>query len=124
MALLDEALAPFHVDQDPPNPNTCWDYWIVGGRWDGTIRPRHRPAAEPGSKANNICKVTELPFDSHDADILLPDGTWITFGDHYRWLDLFEGRLSPEVIPRWQEHQRETLKPFAESYVVALDLHS
>lgn len=63
----------------------CWDYWKIGGRWDGVIqgksrntRGRSNYGPEHEQLQYNLCPVSELPKDVElSAEVLItPDGQW------------------------------------------------
>ena len=72
------------------NPDSKWDWYSIGGRWDGAIQGEERPSKDGGFNfgdehhhiEHNITKASDLierPSDYPFA-LVLPDGTWVERG--------------------------------------------
>lgn len=142
----DEALAA-HPDRERPrqdcdeckgtgaykstrNPKSKWDWWRIGGRWDGQIIGDRR-SSEGGFNfddkhemvQNNTRAVADFPSPLPESEapfaLLTPDGQWHERGE-MGWF----GCVSNEK-PRsaWIERVRELLSENSDSIAVCIDCH-
>ena len=66
------------------NPKSKWDWYVIGGRWDGEVQGKPRDDSEGvfnfGDEHHqlkyNTCLVSELAFDFVPYAIITPDGYW------------------------------------------------
>lgn len=97
------------------DPNARWDWYEIGGRWDG-----HLP--DNIEKASVLVGLLDRP-DLLPADFLTPDGVWHSqsrFIPEPRPL----GRWVETPIRRWRQELDEALKAFPDSDIVVVDIHS
>jgi hypothetical protein len=114
------------------NPKSKWDWWRVGGRWDGLIQGAFRSSADNGFNfsddherlANNACQVSEVlqrvqedPTTHTPFAILTPDGEWHESGRMGWW-----GVVSDKQDD-WEEKAQEILAQYPEHLAVGCDLH-
>lgn len=117
------------------NVTGVWDWWVVGGRWDGELTGQ--PAAQErlswGERlrrlvtrghaarvlARNTLPVTELTPERRSlaAAVLTPDGRWLHSPD------LLGLPASDEALARWTSERDAALARHADHTVVALDVH-
>jgi hypothetical protein len=100
------------------NPQGTWDWWGIGGRWNGVIQGATCPinsGSEDDTLRHNICLVGELPPHIHAAHIVTPDGR------------LYKEKWWPENDEnhqQWQETFRELLDQYNDCLAVGVDCHS
>lgn len=93
------------------NPDAKWDWWEIGGRWDGLLRHNAMNAAKLVASK----KFDELvPFA-----VLTPDGEWHEQG-RMGW---FGHAQNEKESAAWKKEVTEVLKHHADSVAVACDLH-
>ena len=51
------------------NPNAKWDWWVIGGRWDGWL------VTKEGKRCNS-CKVKDIDFDGMRIQDILDRAKW------------------------------------------------
>lgn len=114
------------VRQTTYNPKSKWDWWRIGGRWDGWLRGLE---ALPGDGFNfgpqyesaerNICPVMEISPPFPPFAIVLPDGTWAEKGEMGWW-----GIVSnAKDKARWEEQTQTIFAQYADCIAVAVDMH-
>jgi hypothetical protein len=78
------------VETSTYNPNSKWDWWVIGGRWDGWIIREPEEEADkrrgeygfPGERScnldNNSIRFGDIAFDDEMVPfaVVEPDGTW------------------------------------------------
>lgn len=91
-----------------------WDYFVVGGNWDGKIIPRDSVGA-PSTVKNNICSIERMQLQGEVADkcgaLVTPDGCWHSYQE-------FDSQDA--WTRRWQSLLREN----SNGDVVIIDAHS
>ena len=100
------------------NPQGRWDYWVIGGRWDGVIQGKScTVSVGPGEDElqYNICPVNELPDDLGAACVITPDGQLY---EEEGW-----GNPTDESIGHWRKTLREVLDQYSDCLVVGVDCH-
>jgi hypothetical protein len=108
------------------NPEGIWDYWAVGGRWDGVLGGAKPPlwkrllgARRKGPEAHhgrNSLPVSQLTPTQRALGVMLltPDGA------------LLEAPVHPEgeAQRRWEAERDEALARYPDHWVVAVDCHT
>ena len=97
------------------NDNAQWDWYRVGGRWDGYIT-NNPQESENGFNfdgkhetiENNNILVSKLPNDKIPYGLVLPNDEWLDKDSSGNWRNLFE----------------ESLAKFTDHYIVSLDCHN
>lgn len=87
------------------NPKSKYDYYVVGGRWDGVCHPSEK----------NFFKVKEATNQTYA--VVTPDGVW-----HER------GKMGGFCIisdenEKWDDNYKKLVEPYGEHYAVLLDCH-
>lgn len=115
------------------NPQSKWDWYRIGGRFDGLITQNPQSsehgfnfAAKHETLENNSVPVQEL-LDSHAAtgevfrsySIVTPEGEWIQRGN-MGWWGMSSGDL-PENV--WEEQLLTIYRKYADMDIVLLDCH-
>lgn len=109
------------------NPRSKWDWWRIGGRWDGEIQGNRRDDGEGGFNfgddhkqlRHNIALVSDLKPDFSCFAILTPEGEWIERGA-MGWWGVVSGEKDAEV---WQEQIRTVFAKYRDCIAVGCDLH-
>lgn len=115
------------------NPKSKWDYWRVGGRWDGIVSGTEAPSEDNGFNfgrnhedlVRNSIPVplfvdllaagkTHLPFA-----LVTRDGEWHEKGD-MGWWGMVAGEKKPQD---WQGEVARILAAHQDAFIVACDLH-
>lgn len=100
------------------NPDGRWDWYEIGGRWDGFIK---------GAKRNVISTraLSKSPHlkDSVPCYIVTPDGMWL---EHERFFPdgFLSGRIERKPDDQWLREVRESLEENADCRVVCVDIHN
>ena len=125
--------------QTTRNPLSKWDWWVVGGRWAGSILGRDddmpedlspftvgRDLAEKSRRVrndvrNNSRRVPDFPLPIPDEQIpfaiVTPDGEWHEKGS-MGWFGCVSGAKDD-----WKDVARSILAAHPGSLAVAVDLH-
>lgn len=113
------------------NPESKWDWYRVGGRWDGEIQ-RNRRRSQNGfnfgdqhtTLANNVMTVERLLQDWQPENaplaILTPDGEWHERGT-MGWFGLFQ--CDPHAPDQWREAAKKILEMNRNCLAVGIDCH-
>ena len=91
------------------NPESHWDYWRIGGRWDGWLSPNNLLPACDAAAAHKI------PFA-----LLEPDGTWHDLHDF--WHDPWHAHRE-KAEAAWESKVESLLRAHPDTIAVACDLH-
>ena len=108
------------------NPRSKWDWWRVGGRWDGKIcnNPQQSQngfnfGEKHESVVNNMVLARNLPEDFDPFAVVTPDGMWHECGEMGWW-----GCVSKERSEEsWVVQVKKIFADHAEHFIVACDLH-
>lgn len=113
------------------NPRAKWDWWRVGGRWDGLIQGVVRLSSGGFNSGpdherieNNSRPVEDLLAEEDEEvrtpfAVLTPDGEWHQSGAMGWW-----GIVSDEVEPSdWEAQVRQLYHRYRDCLAVAIDCH-
>ena len=102
------------------NPAEHWDYWSIGGRWDGVLLGKPRGDDVDGTMRldDNCVPVTQLPPGLMPPAIVTPDGLW---HENPQWDPAWP---FPEGRQDWHDEVRELLQRYQHCLTVAVDCHS
>lgn len=90
------------------NPQSQWDWWVIGGRWDGWLSRTNQ------LKAKTAAQKGKVPFA-----IVTPDGVWHDKGKMGWW-----GMVADEKADAdWGHEVRQLLMAHPDATAVACDLH-
>lgn len=100
------------------NPIAKWDYWDIGGRWDGRMID---PEGMKGELIKNNVLPTEdlLTKDFFPSAIVTPKEGWSSIDENHG-LSMFEDE---EAENQWREKYRTLLKAYPNHLAVLCDLH-
>ena len=112
------------------NPDGKWDWYVIGGRWDGAIHGRpsgHDPYDENRAEFNVIAagllaEANYLP-DQSPAFLVTPEGVWLAHEAIVvgAWPQ-FHVETKEDAV--WLDEVRSTLAAYPEQRVVGIDIHS
>ena len=86
------------------NPMSKWDWYAIGGRWDGVIK-------------NNKERVADIPDDFECYSIITPDGSWHSRGKMGWWA------VSMDEEKEWPAIKASIVKDYPDAIAVLCDLH-
>ena len=116
------------------NPDTRWDWWVIGGRWDGWIFGPEREEASRDKEGgfnfsndhhtpeNNCRPVAAIPIDDpHYVPfaILTPENEWVEQGDMGMWANV----SNEKEFPQWHGIVKDVLAKYPEHLAVTVDCH-
>jgi hypothetical protein len=98
------------------DPNAKWDWYEIGGRWDGQL---------PGNvmTARRLSRSKKLP-DLLPHDFLTPDGVWHQVERYVPGPKFSLGRFIRRRPSRWLKEFQSALTKFSSARVVCVDIHS
>lgn len=109
------------------NPKSQWDWWVIGGRWDGAASDLE-PIDDGEGGFNfgdefhqigrNLIKMSDAT-DTAPFAFVTPDGKWNGKGKMGWW----GVSIGDEDHTTWQEVWAKTKEAFADHYVVGVDCH-
>ena len=95
------------------NPEGYWDWWVIGGRWDGML---------PGKR--NMVPTPDVLKHWDDSDgtysMVTPDGQWHARGK-MGWFGMSNDNDS---LAEWRARQRQIMADYPETFAVVCDLHT
>jgi hypothetical protein len=106
------------------NPQSKWDWYVVGGRWNGYITGKEGegPGGDPyeDNYERNINKTDSLIFmDNIPFAVLTPDGTWHERGE-MGWFGVAKNEQNEKD---WEAYYTKLLEKYPGHYVIAVDCH-
>lgn len=90
------------------NPNSQWDWWSIGGRWDGWLSATNRAQAQTAAQNGKIPLA-----------VVTPDGVWHQRGEIGYW-GVTDNEKDPDD---WAREVQSLFSAHPTSWVVACDLH-
>ena len=112
------------------NPASKWDWWVVGGRWDGVIKNNPQNSengfnfdAKHRTIDNNVilaidylenCKTGKSDFPY---SIVIPTGEWCEKGE-MGWFGMSSNEKS-----NWTVRAEKILEQYKDCFVIGCDLH-
>lgn len=120
------------------NPKSKWDWYRVGGRYDGIILNKDIESNDDGFNfsddheqlCNNSIKIKEMKNINYEKEyypdnifqpysILTPDGNWHSCGDML-WFGISSNDMKDED---WKNIITEIYEKYSDDYAVVLDCH-
>jgi hypothetical protein len=114
------------------NPNSKWDWWVVGGRWDGEIQGSRRSDGEGGfnfgdehhEADHNVVKVKGILAAGGDEwvpfAIVTPDGEWHERGSMGSFAMVSDKHSKHD----WTTEARRIMAQFSGHVAVGVDCHT
>lgn len=126
------------------NPDSKWDWYVIGGRWDGEIQGKPRDDGQGGfnfgdehhQPQHNVTRVADLikaksipdavikeltrgddTFSCHS--LVTPDGEWHEKGE-MGWLGVSVDNKDRDT---WLDEIQKILKEYADCLIVGVDCH-
>jgi hypothetical protein len=97
------------------NPDSKWDWWVIGGRWDGWINGMTTSHTAVSDNLASTAQVIERGIIPHA--IITPDGHWHARGQMGWWaIQLTDNE-------GWVDHVREILARYPDDHLVIVDAH-
>jgi hypothetical protein len=96
------------------NTNAWWDWYVIGGRWDGVLPGKRGGRGDNASMEDNSCRVADIVLspERYPHTIVTPDGeVWI------------RDDTGPAARPGRIDEERAILWRYAEHYCVVVDYH-
>ena len=103
------------VAMSTSNPNGWWDWYVIGGRWDGVLTGRESGVdSYSNALENNACRVADIVLcpDKYPHTILTPDG-------QVHMNEIIDYNAKSD----WADIARRVLWQHAEHYAVVVDYH-
>ena len=98
------------------NPDSKWDWWVVGGRWNGWITGNK--CASPESVEDNLAPVEQaIQRGVIPHAIITPDGQWHEHGTLGWWAILLTENED------WNAQAREILSGYPGHHLLIIDAH-
>ena len=98
------------------NPDSKWDWWVVGGRWNGWITGNK--CASPESVEDNLAPVEQaIQRGVIPHAIITPDGQWHEHGKLGWWAILLTENED------WNAQAREILSGYPGHHLLIIDAH-
>ncbi|WP_437186697.1 hypothetical protein SH668x_000046 [Planctomicrobium sp. SH668] len=99
------------------NPKARWDWYVVGGRWDGWLHDRKSTGnrvADNSAPVPHVLTNEKFPFV-----LITPDGQWHERGKMGWWA--MATNEKDEAI--WHEELRRLLQQYSDHHLVLVDAH-
>jgi len=97
------------------NPLSKWDWYVIGGRWDGWINDRETSA---NAVADNLSTTEEVVVrEKVPHAIITPDGQWHERGQMGWWAILLT------ETPDWDRNALDLFRQYRGHHVVIVDAH-
>lgn len=96
------------------NPNAKWDWYVIGGRWDGVL-------VQKDGQGTNTARHKDIDWDTTNAPftVVLPGGKWVQKGDMGWW-----GVVHDEKED-WNEHFKTILTDISpDAWFTVVDCHT
>lgn len=111
------------------NPMSKWDWWVIGGRFDGKVSKSGKPRTSEDGGFNfgeehhqvehNSCLVKDLPRRFSTFAVVTPDGEWHEKGEMGWW-----GMVSHEKkLDDWGKEVAKILTKYGDYLAIGVDYH-
>lgn len=125
---VESLLAPYDENEES-NEETHWDWWEIGGRWDGILQGINDP--EKRNLENNMIKISDfLALEGVDDKLKQSIHKMLneTFQLPYAIVSDAEGWVESdgylEHSKEWEKKAIEILKRHSGEYLVCIDCHN
>lgn len=96
------------------NPHSKWDWYQVGGRWDGELITKHGQNKNESYVCNVDWEKTPVPFA-----FVTPDGRWFEKGEMGWWAIVSNAKDKDA----WEEEFRKAVEKYGDANVTVVDCH-
>lgn len=143
MAPHEESYTPGRTEDDEGAINGHWDWFVIGGRWDGALYPEQDdghvcPSFHCGYSdlhhqlGKNARPVQDIPegVERQIAAIITPDGRWLECVNTYdhpefkSFNDEGYQALSDRLDEEWRRQVRRILVEHNDCGAISVDIHS
>lgn len=108
------------------NPKSKWDYWVIGGRWNGEIRNAPRDdgvgfnfGEEFHQLSENIIRVKELDHKLVPFAVVTPDGNWHERGKMGWWAMVRDEKPDDD----WENEVMKLIQSHQDCWAIGVDCH-
>lgn len=116
------------IEKTKYNPRSKWDWYVIGGRWDGEITGKARPSRDNGfnfgdehhqvsynnNKVNTMIEKKVIPYA-----LVTPRGKWVQRGQMGWW-----GMSSDEESPEeWTKRVLKLYEKYKDNIAIGVDMH-
>ena len=98
------------------NPKAKWDWWVVGGRWNGLIKGI---TSTTESIENNLEKAGKIKAKNFPFAIVTPEGEWVGQGD-MGWFAIVSNEKDQNT---WTKTCQTIFKKYKDLDVIGIDCH-
>lgn len=96
------------------NPHSKWDWYQIGGRWDGELITKHGQNKNESYVWNVDWEKTPVPFA-----FVTPDGRWFEQGE-MGWWAVVSNEKEENL---WEEEFRKAVEKYGDATVTVVDCH-
>jgi len=109
------------------NPNSKWDWWVIGGRWDGIIKNNYQSSDngfnfndQHHTINNNIIEVKLINnSEQYPFAIVTPDGDWHEKGNMGWWCMVQNEKEQND----WNDMCNMLFNKYQDCWAVGCDMH-
>ena len=106
------------------NPQSKWDWWVIGGRWNGRIKNIESPPEEDVNANYVMCRYYLKTLEDDEKSflpsaIVTPEGEWLEEGK-----PLYFGVMDKPKEPHvWKDEVISLLRKYREYALIGIDCH-
>lgn len=110
------------------NPHSKWDWWVIGGRWDGDLAGAEQLDDGQGgfnfgdefhTVERNVVRLADSKPSGAPYAFLTPEGEWVAKGE-MGWWGISHGDAEAE---EWEDTWTKVRQEYGENFAVQLDCH-
>lgn len=104
------------------NPKSKWDWYSIGGRWDGVIKDsptEHDGFGSDGPIEKNVEKAGKIKAKNYPFAIVTPEGEWVESGT-MGWFAMVANKKSEKS---WTSICQTIFKKYKDCDVIGVDCH-
>jgi len=127
---VETLLAPYDENEES-NEETHWDWWEIGGRWDGILKGDQQVSHSVHTVEDNVVKISEyLELDGIDDRLRESINKMLnkTFPIPFAIVSEEEGWIESggylEHSKEWEKEAIKILKRNKDKYLVCVDCHN
>lgn len=100
-----------------------FDWWVIGGQWNGLFEPYALPVPHSSPLKNNIAYIKNIPVESLVGAIVTPDGELYESPDRSHLFDDYLEEWELQEMQQWQNTLRQFRGQYANYIAVIVDGH-